>query len=95
MLFPYTLQYPEVIQKVQYRGDCRTRRCSSYCDLGGDGEPATMLRVDVDQRRDQSSYRIEKPDAITPTSVNFFFSLGFFIRSKQATYRKILLINQT
>ena len=66
MLSPDPLQNPEVVQKVQDRGDHSARSCSGYCNLGGDGEPATLLRVDVDQRRDQSSYRIEKSDPITP-----------------------------
>lgn len=54
-----------------------------------------MLRVDVDERRDQSGYRIEKPDPVTPPSVTLLFRLFFKIRLKKATYRKILLINQT
>lgn len=59
MLFPHTLQYPEVIQKIQERGDDCARRCRADCDLGSDGESASLLRVDVDERRDQPCYRVE------------------------------------
>ena len=64
MPFPYPLQYPEVVQKVQDRGDNRARPRGNYRDLSSDGESAPLLRVDVDQRRDQPGYRIEKPDPI-------------------------------
>lgn len=56
MFFPHTLQYPKIVQKVQDRGDRRTRRRSAHCDLGSDGELASVLRVDVDERGDQPSY---------------------------------------
>ena len=65
MLFPYSLQYPEVVQKVQDRGDDGAGRRSAYCDLGGDGESTAMLRVDVDERGEQPGYGIEKSDSMT------------------------------
>ena len=59
MPFPHTLQYPEVVKKVQDRGDHRARRCSAQRDLGCDGESTALLRVDVDERGDQPSDRIQ------------------------------------
>ena len=64
MFLPHPLQYPEIIQEIQQRGDERARRRRAHRDLGGDGESASLLRVDVDERRDQPRYRVEQPDPI-------------------------------
>lgn len=64
MLFPYSLQYPKVVQKVQDRSDDSARCCSTYRNLGRDGESTAMLRVDVDERGEQPGYGIEESDSV-------------------------------
>ena len=87
MLIPHTLEYPEVVQKVQDRRDDGARCCSDHCDLGSDGEFTFLLRVDVDERRDQSSYRIEKSDSVTAALVMDIFSRESFGADKSLTER--------
>lgn len=67
MLVPHTLQCPEIVEKVQEGRDHGTRRGSAYRDLGRDREPTALLRVDVDERRDQPGGRVEEPDPIVTT----------------------------
>ena len=69
MPFPHPLQYPKVIQKVQNRRNNRARRCGAHRDFSRDGEPTPLLRVDVDERRDQACYRIQKPDSVMTTTL--------------------------
>lgn len=87
MLIPHTLENPEVVQKVQDRRDDGARCRSAHCDLGSDGESTFLLRVDVDERRDQSSYRIEKPDSVTAASVMGILSHESFRAGKSLTER--------
>lgn len=67
MLIPHTLQCPEIVEKLQEGRDHGTRRRSAHRDLGRDREPTALLRVDVDERGDQPSGRIEEPDPIVTT----------------------------
>ena len=64
MLLPHPLQYPKIIQKVQNRRNNSTRRRSSHRDLGRNGEPPTLLRININERRNEPRDRIKKPDPI-------------------------------
>ena len=70
MLLPHPLQYPKIIQKVQDRSDDRTRRRSAHRDLRRNREPPTLLRINIDKRRNEPGDRIEKPDPIPRKTVN-------------------------
>ena len=72
MSLPHTLQYPEIVQKVQDRGDHSARRRGAHRDLGGDGESTALLRVDVDERRDQPGHRVQEPNPVR-THVSWSF----------------------
>lgn len=47
MLFPDTLQYPEIVQEVEDGGDESAGGRDGEGDSGRDGELAVLLRVDV------------------------------------------------
>ena len=68
MLLPHPLQYPKIIQKVQYRSNDRTRRRSPQRDLSRNGEPPALLRININERRNEPRYRIQKPDPIKTIS---------------------------
>lgn len=59
MLLPHPLQYPKIIQKVQNRSNNSARRRSPQRDLSRNGEPPTLLRININKRRNEPRYRIQ------------------------------------
>ena len=70
MLLPHPLQYPKIIQEVQNRRNDRTRRRKPHRDLRRNRELATLLRININKRRNEPRYRIKQPDPIPKKTVN-------------------------
>ena len=64
VLFPYPLQYPEIVQKVENGRDERAGGRDGQGDSGRDGEPAVMLRVDIDESGDEAGEGVEESDSV-------------------------------
>ena len=64
VLFPYPLQYPEIVQKVQDGRDERAGGRDGQGDSGRDGEPAVLLRVDVYEGGYEAGEGVEESDSV-------------------------------